>query len=504
MKRLKQNVLAAVIAATCTVTMSTATASSHREAPFITENPKVDATDFYMFRSYEPGRGDYVTLVANYNPLQDAYGGPNYFSMAQDALYEIHIDNDGDAVEDLTFQFQFDNRLGNKGAGAALAINGKNVAVPLKNIGPVTRSDSSALNFSEFYTVTTVTGDRRSGAKAAVVGSNNGRTVFGKPYDNVGDKTFSQQSYADYSNSFVHNVTLSSCPVGAQSGRVFVGQRKDSFAVNLGEVFDLVNTNPLGPVDGEANVIDDKNVTSIAIEVPAACLTGGNASGIIGGWTTASLPQVRVLDPTPTFEQPAVSGGAWTQVSRLGMPLVNEVIIGLPDKNKFNASEPKDDGQFAKYVTNPTLPALIEVLFGAAGVRAPTVENRPDLVAAFLTGLAGVNQVDGGVGSEMQRLNTNVPATAKGDQKNLGLAEFALGQDQAGFPNGRRPGDDVVDITLRAAMGLLCYTDLGFCTDADAQAPSGRLPYTDGALQNAAQFDNKFPYLTTPLSGSPQ
>ncbi len=493
MKRLKQNVLAAVIAATCAVTMSTATASSHREAPFITENPKVDATDFYMFRSYEPGRGDYVTLVANYNPLQDAYGGPNYFSMAQDALYEIHIDNNGDAVEDLTFQFQFDNKLGNKGAGAALAINGKNVAVPLKNIGPVTSSDSSALNFSESYTVTMVDGDRRSGVKTAAVGSNNGKSVFAKPYDNVGNKTFSTQDYAAYAKSFIHNVTLSSCPAGAQSGRVFVGQRKDSFAVNLGEIFDLVNTNPLGPVDGEKNVIDDKNVTSIALEVPAACLTGGNASGIIGGWTTASLPQVRVLDPTPTFEQPAVSGGAWTQVSRLGMPLVNEVVIGLPDKNKFNASEPKDDGQFATYFTNPTLPALLEVLFG---VKAPTVENRPDLVAAFLAGLAGVN-ANGSV-SEMQRLNTKIAVTAKSAKNNLGVAAG----DNAGFPNGRRPGDDTVDVALRVSMGALCHLNLGLCTPADAL--NGDLAYTDGAIQNAAQFDNVFPYLKTPVSGSPQ
>ncbi|MEZ5534880.1 MAG: DUF4331 domain-containing protein [Thiolinea sp.] len=493
MQRFQQKILTVIIAATCTAAMSTATASSHREAPFITENPKVDATDFYMFRSYEPGRSNYVTLVANYNPLQDAYGGPNYFSMAQDALYEIHIDNNGDSIEDLTFQFQFDNKLGNKGAGAALAINGKNVAVPLKNIGPVTSSDTSNLNFSEHYTLTMVDGDRRNGTKAAAVGSNNGKTVFAKPYDNVGDKTFSNQSYTSYANSFIHNVTLPSCPQGAQSGRVFVGQRKDSFAVNLGEVFDLVNTNPLGPVDGENNTIDNKNVTSFALEVPIACLTGGNSNGIIGGWTTASLPQVRVLDPTPTFEQPAVSGGAWTQVSRLGMPLVNEVVIGLPDKNRFNASEPKDDSQFATYVTNPTLPALLEVLFG---VTAPTVANRPDLVAAFLTGLEGVN-ANGSV-SEMQRLNTNIPVTAKAAQNNLGVAAG----DAAGFPNGRRPGDDTVDVALRVSMGALCHLSLGLCTPADA--PNGDLAYTDGAVQNAGQFSNRFPYLTTPVSGSPQ
>ncbi|MEZ5450228.1 MAG: DUF4331 family protein [Thiolinea sp.] len=128
-----------------------AQASSHREAPFITENPKVDATDFYAFRSYEAGREGYVTLIANYNPLQDPYGGPNYFSLSPDALYEIHIDNSGDAMEDLTFQFRISNQLGNDGKGITLPIGGKDIAVPLKNVGPVTDMDSSALNFRESY-----------------------------------------------------------------------------------------------------------------------------------------------------------------------------------------------------------------------------------------------------------------------------------------------------------------------------------------------------------------
>ncbi len=485
---LRQTILASLIAAICTLTLSTAQASSHREAPFITENPKVDGTDFYMFRSYETGRDGYVTLIANYFPLQDAYGGPNFFSMSPDALYEIHIDNSGDGVEDITFQFQFSHELGNAGAG--LAIN--DIPVSLKNIGTVSASDSSGLNFKESYTMTMVSGDRRTGTKSSISRTSDGSTSFGRPYDNVGDKTFSTQNYADYANSFIHNITLSACPAGAQDGRVFVGQRKESFAVNLGEIFDLVNTNPVGPVDGEANIIGDKNIATFALEIPIACLTGGNDSGIIGGWTSSSLRQVRVLDPTPTFKQASVSGGAWTQVSRLGMPLVNEVVIGLPDKNRFNASEPKDDAQFASYVTHPTLPHILNVLFG---VIAPTTENRPDLVATFLTGLAGVN-ANGSV-AEMQRLNTTIAPTEKSMQLNLGVAAG----DNAGFPNGRRPGDDVVDITLRVAMGVLCHLNLGLCTPADAK--SGDLPYSDGAIQNADQFDEVFPYLTTPTPGSP-
>lgn len=484
---LRKTLIATVVATTC----SAALASSHREAPFITENPKVDATDFYMFRSYEDNRDGYVTLIANYNPLQDAYGGPNYFAMSPDALYEIHVDNNGDAVEDITFQFQFNNQLGNGGAGITLPINGKDVAVPLKNVGAVTTADSSALNFKETYSITMVGGDRRSGTKSTAIATSSGSQVFAKPYDNVGEKTFGNQPYSNYANSFIQNVTFSACPSGSQNGRVFVGQRKDPFAVNLGEIFDLVNTDPLGPVDGEENIIDDKNVTTIALEVPIACLTAGNTNGIIGGWTTASLPQVRVLDPTPTFNQPAVNGGAWTQVSRLGMPLVNEVVIGLPDKNRFNASEPKDDGQFATYVTNPTLPALLEALFG---VPAPTADGRPDLVAAFLTGFDGVNA--NGSLAEMQRLNTNIAATPKADQNNFGVAAG----DNAGFPNGRRPGDDVVDAALRVSMGLLCHLPLGLCTPEDA--PAGLAPITDGALQNADQFDASFPYLITPVAGS--
>ena len=485
----------------------TSQAASHREAPFIAEIPKADATDFYAFKSYEPGREAYVTLIANYNPLQDPYGGPNYFSMSRDALYEIHIDNNGDSVEDLTFQFRFSDKLGGtNNTGITLPIgpagDKKDVAVPLKNVGGVTAADSPTLNYLESYTLTTVKGDRRSGSKHHEANLSGGSTTFAKPYDNVGSKTFGT-NYAAYANSFIHSVKFAGCPSESSAGKVFVGQRKDSFSVNLGEVFDLVNTNPLGPVDAETDDLADKNVTTLALEVPISCLTGGNDNAIIGAWTTASMPQVRVIDPTPKALNAQVNSGAWTQVSRLGMPLVNEVVIGLPDKNLFNASEPKDDGQFIDYVTNPTLPALIEILYPSAP--APTNFPRADLVGAFLTGLtlynddgstlAVVNQ-NGSVG-EMIRLNTSFAATAKAEQNNLGVA----GGDNAGFPNGRRPGDDVVDAALRVSMGLLCHIPaLNLCSPEDA--PAGTAAITDGVLQSADQFDNAFPYLTTPIGGS--
>jgi hypothetical protein len=211
------------------------------------------------------------------------------------------------------------------------------------------------------------------------------------------------------------------------------------------------------------------------------------ASPIIGSWTTASLKQNRNYLSAPRFDRPVDTSGPWVQVSRLSNPLVNEVVIGLPDKDRFNASEPKDDGQFADYVTNPTLPAVLELLFGGAGVKAPTLFPRTDLVAAFLTGVDGLNK-NGSV-SEMMRLNTSIAPKPANAQNPLGV----LAGDTSGFPNGRRPGDDVVDIALRVVMGVLL---------PESQAPSGKLPFTDGAKINSTMFDGAFPYLKTPIPGA--
>lgn len=518
-------------AAMCAAVPFLAHASSHREAPNITRLPTLDSTDFYLFRSYESGRDGYVTLLANYIPLQAPYGGPNYFAMDPAGLYEIHIDNDGDAVEDLTFQFRFRNRLGNNNNGITLPVGASgaqtNVAVPLKNVGTVNAQDNSALNFTESYSLTLVRGDRRRGQSSSITNAATGTSDFGKPYDFVGTKTFgSAAAYAQYANSFIYTISVPGC---SQPGRVFVGQRAEGFAVNLGRVFDLVN---LVPVEGDSapgagdgggfpggitqsaanNTIANANITSLALEIPTACLTG-NGNGVIGGWTSASLRQARILNPRPSFSKPEVNGGAFTQVSRLSTPLVNELVIGLPDKDRFNASQPKDDGQFATYVTNPTLPALLDALFRSAvnttlGANianlAPQNFPRNDLVAAFLTGFPGVNQLSKVTPSEMLRLNTNIAPVAAVTQSTFGVA----GNDLAGFPNGRRPGDDVVDIALRVVMGRLCYpipvngtpTDLKLCTQS--QAPVGNVAFTDGAPVSAAAFDQSFPYLKTPLPGS--
>ncbi len=514
MSRLLQTTLAPLAAAVLAVCAASAGASSHREAPFIATSPKVDGSDFYLFRSYEPGRSDYVTLIANYQPLQDAYGGPNYFAMDPNALYEIHVDNNGDAKEDLTFQFRFTNTLAAGGNGVTLPIGGKNVAIPLVQAGVVANVRDASLNISERFSLTVVRGDRRTGTATLATHATTGSSTFDKPVDNIGVKTI--PNYPAYAAQHIHSVNLPGC---AMPAKVFVGQRQDAFAVNLGTIFDLVNA-PVGVITNPAligalpNTIGDKNVTTLALEVHKSCLKAGDAGDdVIGAWTTASLRQARLLNPSPpsghqVSEKP---GGAWVQVSRLGMPLVNEVVIGLKDKDKFNASAPTGDGQFIDYVTNPTLPALLEIALGLPGI-APTNFPRNDLVTTFLTGIAGVNKPRNGVGSEMLRLNTAIAPVPFAQQNRLGIVGNLLagGNDNAGYPNGRRPKDDVVDISLVAVMGGLCVANgnnnaLGFGADCNpTKVPLGATAFNlhDAVDQAVVPLLPGFPYLNTPLPGS--
>lgn len=513
--------LAVAAAAAATLCSATAFASSHREAPFVAAHPTIDGTDFYMFKDYSVGAAspDDVVLIANYNPLQDPYGGPNYFSLNPNALYSINIDNNGDARPDVSFQFHFTNVY--KNAALDTGASAK-VAIPLVAAGPVNNSgdnsSDASVNAYETYTVTMVNG---SGHTGTLLKTSSGSTVFQRPLDNIGSKTI--PNYAAYANQFIYDVSFGSCG----SGKIFVGQRKDGFVVDLGEIFDLINVggsggNPLGGRDSTENTLAGKNITSIAMEVPTACLTkDGKASTatadpVLGGWTTSYLRQARVLNPAPKSTNDAsVNGGAWAQVSRLGSPLVNEVVIGLPDKDRFNASEPKDDAQFATYVTNPTLPVLVQALFGVA----PPIPPRKDLVAAFLTGLSLKDTAgklifsnnpsdyqDPVQASEELRLNTSVAAAAAADQNNLGL----LACDVAGFPNGRRPADDVVDIELTAVEGAIYPGDpngLATC-DVSSGTPTPinqTAVVNDGAeavATDANYYLTSFPYLTTPVPGS--
>lgn len=524
-----------------------ALASSHREAPFITTSPKVDGTDFYMFRSYEGvasngsgGRSDYVTLIANYQPLQSPYGGPNYFSLDPNALYEIHLDNNGDAKEDLTFQFRFNNKLNN----VALPIGSASVAIPLIQAGAVANLNDASLNLNETYSVNLVRGDRRKGNSSAVTKSDGGKT-FEKPVDYIGSKTLGDAgAYEAYAQKHIHSIKIPGCPAGKDTGKVFVGQRQEGFAVNLGTVFDLVNAPTaflLDPANKDAagkggqHIIQKANVTTISLEVHKDCLTASTGAGsdpVIGGWTTASMRQARLLNGKPPsgHQTSEKAGGAWVQVSRLGNPLVNELVIGLPDKDKFNASRPQDDTQFLTYVTNPTLPALLGVVLANSPTAvAPTNLPRTDLATVFLTGITGVNKPATATPSEVLRLNTAIAPVPFATQNRLGVAgevlrvggtaNLAQAVDLAGFPNGRRPKDDVVDIALVAMLGGLCVINgdnnsLGLngvpgvpsltsaCKASSVPLGGQSANIHDGVDQATVPFLARFPYLNTPNSGS--
>jgi hypothetical protein len=462
-------------------------ASSHREAPTIAGLPRVDGTDLYMFRSYEATRQGYVTIIANYIPLQDPGGGPNFYQLDPNALYVINIDNQGQAQANISFQFKFSN----SDKGFTLPTPNTGVAIPLINDGVVDKTGTH-LNVQASYTLSV---SRNGGSAAPVLNETLGNVGFYKPVDNIGEK--SVPNYAEYASDFIYSIAIPGC---YDTGRVFVGQRKEGFVANLGEIFDLVNTNPVGPRNGQPNNLSYKNITSLALEVPISCLTNGG-NPIIGAWTTASLPT------------PATAGTAspvYQQMSRLGNPLINEVIIGLPDKDKFNGSSPQDDVQFLAYVTNPTLPAILNSLFGSAALVPGTPRN--DLVAAFLTGVKGLNQPPSARPAELLRLNTSIAPTPTASQSDLGV----LGGDLAGFPNGRRPYDDVIDIELRVAMGALCGA-IGTC-GTETSDPNNGAPYTDGAraagpdashltlggaVNPGDTYLDSFPYLNTPLPGSP-
>ena len=525
----------AVSVGTIVALPGSAHASSHREAPFVTKSPKVDGTDFYMFSSYDPAEAGNVVLIANYLPLQDPFGGPNYFALDPEALYEINVDNTGSCTSKIAFRFQFKNTLAASGAGLALNIGpadaSVSVPVPLINIGAV---GSSTLNVNETYTVNMVVG----GTSMPINMHGSAATTFTKPTDNIGAKSF-PGGYAAYASKYVYDIDIPGCT--GKTGKMFVGQRAESFAVNLGPTFDLIDA-PAAIVTGQAatgcpvtgattyncvpNPLAGKNITSIELDIPAACLTAGGGT-VIGGWTSAYLHQGRVLNPAATYSVPAAEGGPWVEVSRLSNPLVNEVVIGLPDKDKWNGSAPANDvANFANYVEYPTLPELISILFGGGTEIAPQVFPRTDLVAAFLTGLAGVNQfpkTDAGAPGtcEMLRLNTALPVTPAGTKYDcsvnsgtggstgqcyLGAALCALngtvnaaamGCDLGGFPNGRRPGDDVVDIALDVMMGFLLPA-----TAANPLYNGKATTLTDGVWQNAGQFDSTFPFLKTPNQGA--
>ena len=455
MKRLITG-LAVLSTAVAMVAMAPVRASSHREAPLIIDDPQVDNTDVYAFVS--PERSDRVVLISNFYPFQYPSGGPNFYPFDPNALYEIMIDNTGDAVEDITYQFQFRTEI-------------RNPNTFLYNTGQVTSFADPDLNIRQFYSLTRITGPRRSGSAV--------RIAENVP---VGPSNVGISSFPDYNGFGLGTFVFPQGDV-----RMFAGQREEGFYIDVGATFDLLQLRtlvPLGPpVDGLAGF----NVNSIAIEVPITAVTrnGSRPAGVtdpnatIGVWSTASRPAT-----TTQTSSGQTSSGGFVQVSRLGNPLVNEVVIPLSTKDAFNRLEPTGDGAALSFVTNPILPPLLQALFGLQ--TPPTPRN--DLVTIFLTGIPGLNQIGTSPRpSEMLRLNTAVPPSPRPHR--LGV----LAGDLAGFPNGRRVGDDVLDIALQAMAGA---TPL---TPEFNRAPNNTLG--DGINGNDKDFLDVFPFLTVPYPG---
>ena len=460
--------------------------SSHREAPAVAHDPAVDSTDLYAFVS--PDAPETVTILANYVPLQDPAGGPNFFEFGDYVLYEIHIDNTGRGQPAITYQFDFTTTITHPGTF-------------LYATGPIASLTDPNWNRRQTYTVTKV-----AGGTTTVLSPSGGPSVLSCPPCNIGPR--STPNYGNLSGAAVYR--LSSGEI------VFAGQRAEGFFVDLGSIFDLGDLRPLSPdqvIPGVAaagiNTIADKNVHCIALQVPISSLTrtGSAPSGIndpnavIGVWTTASRRTVRMINPS---EGTVTQSGPFTQVSRLASPLVNEVVVPMNLKDYWNSQPPSADSQFAAAVEHPELQALLPVLYpGAFDHLKAYTKPRADLVAIFATGIPGSvigssfgygTYQGGSTIAELLRLNMAIQPTGTNGAgtSNLGL----LGGDLAGYPNGRRVTDDVVSIALKAVAGAtIPLVDKSYTPDAAVSAVS------QGVASNSLAFQGSFPYLADPHPG---
>lgn len=478
-------IFAFALSLTLTPNTTDSFASSHREAPLIVADPLADNTDTYAFRSTEAGRSGFVTLIANWIPFEQPSGGPHFYKFDDTVLYEIYVDNTGDGVQDVTYQFRFKTTFKNPDSILGMAAPNQAVA-GTGGIEPlITSLDDPDYNEPQTYSVTRI--DRHTGKQGAVIAAG-----LLTPPNNIGDRTTPN-----------YETTLGQPAVYAlpNGGRVFAGQRDEGFYIDVGGVFDTLKLRSIGPVGGVDSTAGF-NVNTIAIEVPIKELTRSGslpsgptaADAVIGVWSISSRRKISVLRSSPFDDNgdESLTTGTFQQVSRLGSPLVNELIVPLKLKDRFNASTPAGDSQFAEFVLNPQLAQLLKAVFGITVPQAP----RNDLVAIFATGIP-VNDVTGpnfttflsdGRPHEMLRLNVAIPPSASPSR--LGL----LGGDAAGFPNGRRVFDDVVDISLRAVAGGTPFTP------ATNIAPNNTLG--DGVSDNDVPFLTRFPYLGTPQSGN--
>lgn len=436
-------------------------ASSHREAPLISGDPKADGTDLYAFVS--PDKSDTVTLIANYLPFQNPSGGPNFYSFDDNVQYDINIDNNGDAAADIIYRYKFTTTK-------------QNPKTFLYNTGPIASLDDPAWNVRQTYSLTKI--------------DNGVATVLGQdiptPPSNVGEK--STPNYEALQAAAVRD---------AGTTKTFAGQSDDPFFADLGGLFDLLSIRKVpGNAGGGKDGLKGFNVQSLALQVPLTEVTSSKAkpadpkdpAAIVGVWTTSARQSTNVLAPGSS-----TPSGDFVQVSRLGAPLVNEVVVPLGAKDLWNGSKPADDAQFANGVTNPELGRLLNSLYK---VKVPpqgdfgTPEARDDLVSIFLTGIPDLTKPANGKPSEELRLNLAVPPTQNPNR--LGV----LAKDNQGYPNGRRLADDVTDISLQVVAGA-AYPMF----HPDFQADPLATQLGDGVDKNDKEFRGTFPYLALPDSG---
>jgi hypothetical protein len=458
--------------------------SSHKEAPGIVNDAAADNTDVYAFVS--PDKPDTVTLIANFVPLEDPDGGPNFFEFGDDVLYEIHVSNSGTAKADISYQFRFRTEVRNENTF-------------LYNTGPITSLNSPNWNRRQFYSMATVD---RHGSQTQVSNAP-------CPPCNIGPG--STPNYPALASAAVTRLRA--------GGQVFAGQRAEGFYVDLGAIFDLGDLRPFQnlnafnkmPASGGINSTKEKNIHSIVLQVPKSALSAKyndptDPRATIGVWASASRQKTRLYNTPKAGEVTNV--GPFTQISRQGNPLFNEVLNPLGKKDLFNATHPHNDSQFAQGVAHPELSTLLPVLYPGVFPHLAKLNKsgkpRADLEAILLTGIpAGVvpnfQNYTGPTQADMLRLNLAIPPTTS-SPSNLGL----IGGDPAGYPNGRRVFDDVTTIELRALAGATySLIDKTYVPDAAAGAitPGLTSSNTDVTAENTEHYLPGFPYLGVPHAG---
>jgi hypothetical protein len=469
-------------------------AANHREAPITALDHKADITDVFAFRSYDGGTTPRVTLILCVDPLQEPANGPNWWPFDPDILYEIKIDNTNDALEDIVFQFRFttEQRLPNlfqvyagAGNGISAPSNSPPPVAPGTLIVPpqITSFSSPGLGQRQSYTVTMIKG----GVATPITGSS---PFFAVP-SNVGPRTI------DYNALFNAGTYTTNTP----NVKVFAGTVDDPFWIDLGGAFDTlnlrsaVNGGVLTPAQDAANqnfasdTVSGYSVNAIAIEVPVSMLTRTNAiepasstAATIGVWGATSRPRVT----TRRAPLPAANSGSWSQIQRMGNPLINELLIGTGFKDRFSMDQPVNDAQFASFFLDPALARILNAATGGAlTIPAPPRTDLLPLVT-YAAPIAAPGTAPGPV-ADLLRLNTGVTPTPPASASRLGL----LGGDGAGYPNGRRLFDDVTDISLRAVAGVL--------NPAFNKSPNNALG--DGVNVNDAPYRTTFPYLANAPSG---